>query len=167
MHNASILQNQRFDITRTITVYPYIHISYESELRDAATLYPLLHLSPNWNEVFSSLTKGAKCPLERIINICRLTDIEDAIKRGNHKSPIAMAKVLKYLVSKDVDLGFQLPSTISSIKNTLVLHHTAIYRNKPSTSKATTYQNTAQPTTNNSGFPPNLRSTTDSKEKHS
>ena len=115
-HNAAILQKYDYDITKVISAYPHSHISYGSEFRSASTLHPLLHKSPFWESVCNSLTKGAKYPLDRISNKRRLADIEDALGRGNHKSAKTLAPTLKKLVAKEVHQGFQLPTTIDSIK---------------------------------------------------
>ena len=117
-HNAKILQRYDYDMTRVIADHPNSHISYGSEFRPTKVLHPLLHKSPFWEEVSTSLDKGAKYPLTRISNPRRLQDIEDALLRGNHKSVKSNPGILNSLVSKEVKLGFQLPTTIESIKLT-------------------------------------------------
>ena len=95
--------------------FPNSHISYGSESRSVDILRPLLHLSPFWGSIHSFLSKGARYPLSRISNQRRLQDIEDAIKRGNHKSAKSSPSTLCDLVSKDISRGFQLPISLKAL----------------------------------------------------
>jgi len=74
--NANLLKRFIYDMTRAIITHPNRHISYGSEFRSASVRAPLLHLSPFWDEINLSLSKGAKYPLERINNAKRRTDLE-------------------------------------------------------------------------------------------
>ena len=78
-HNASILKHYNHDMTRVIADHPNSHISYGSEFRPTEVLYPLLHKSPFWEDVSTSLDRGAKYPLTRISYTRRLKDIDDAL----------------------------------------------------------------------------------------
>ena len=115
IHNAKILSQYNYDITRLISAHPNSTISYGSEFRASTALRPLLHRSPLWPTVLAILDDGAKYPLERISNSRRLQDLTEAIQRGNHKSAISEPKILRKLISKDVTAGFQLPTTIESM----------------------------------------------------
>ena len=116
LHNSSILQTHNYDMTRVIGAHLNSNISYGSEFRSVTTLAPLLHRSPFWNDIKSSLSKGARYPLERISNSRRRSDLEEAITRGNHESAKANTPVLTKLLKKDVNLAFQLPVTIDAIR---------------------------------------------------
>ena len=63
------------------------------------------------------MEKGARFPLERINNKRRKIDNEEAIARGNHKSAKQNLPILKGMVSKEVEVGFQLPIPIDCIHN--------------------------------------------------
>ena len=116
IHNSSILENHNYDMTRVIGAHPNSNISYGSEFRSISTLAPLLHRSPFWNKIKSSLSKGARYPLERISNTRRRKDLEEAIVQGDHKSARSNIPVLTKLLKKDVHLAFQLPITINAIR---------------------------------------------------
>ena len=111
-YNATILASHSFDITRLIIAYPNSNISYGSEFRTSSILAPILVRSPLWPSISSILDKWAKYPLDRISNIRRLSDLEEAIYRGNHKSAVCEPTILRKLINKDVTAGNQLPTTV-------------------------------------------------------
>ena len=122
-HNATILESHNYDLTRTIAAYPNSHISYGSEFRTSTVLHPLLSKSPLWPAISSILNKGAKYPLDRLSNKRRKADLEEALTRGNHKSAKSEPKILTKLIQKDVTAGYQLPTTIASLRK---IPHTCI-----------------------------------------
>ena len=72
-------------------------------------------MRPYWSDVRDSLDNGACYPLKRLSTHQQITDLEESIKRGNHKSTIDSPKILDKLINKDVQSGFQLPTTIDSL----------------------------------------------------
>ena len=115
-NNETILALYKYDLTRMIPGHPSSHISYGSEFRPWRALAPLLHLSPHWADVKDTLSNGARYPLQRLSPKRRLQDLEEAIIRGNHKSATDSPNILDKLIKKDVDAGFQLPTTINSLR---------------------------------------------------
>ena len=114
-HNEKILESFDFDLTKAIAANPNSNISYGSEFCNPTILDPLLHKHPLWQRVRKSLTHGAKFPLKRLNNKRRLQDLEDAIKRGNHKSAKIHENILMDMVNEEVLHGFQLPTTVESL----------------------------------------------------
>ena len=117
INNAKILAQYQYDLSRMIPGHPGSHISYGSEFRPWETLLPLLHKSPHWLDVKDTIKNGARYPLKRLSPQRRMQDLEEAILRGNHKSATAEPTVLTKLIKKDVDAGFQLPTTIDSLRS--------------------------------------------------
>ena len=116
-HNATILQQYDYDMTRVISAMNNSHIGYGSEFRPVSIFQSIFQKIPFWKEVQLTLSRVAKYPLERISNQCRLIKLEESICRGNHQSAVKNPVVLNKLIDKEAKMGFQLPITIDSIRN--------------------------------------------------
>ena len=103
-------------MTRTIAANPNSRISYGYEFRTVEVLEPLLHKTPLWKSVSEILFKEAKYPLERINNSRRKLDLEESLRRGNHHSAKKDPSILTKLIQKDVNTGFQIPTTTNSLQ---------------------------------------------------
>ena len=110
-------------MTSTIAANPNSHISYGSEFRTIEVLQPLLQKKNLWKAVSEILSKGAKYPLERINNSRRKSDLEESLRRGNHQSAKKDPSILTKLIQKDINAGFQLPTTPNSLRK---MPHTCI-----------------------------------------
>ena len=102
-------------MTRTISANTNSNISYGSEFRTVEVLEPLLHKIPLRKAVSEILVKGAKYPLERINNSRRISDLEESLQQGNHQAAKKESSILTKLIQKDVNAGFQLPTTTNSL----------------------------------------------------
>ena len=122
-HNNYILQSHNFDMTRTIAANHNSHISYRSEFRTVEVLEPLLQKIPLWKSVSEILVKGAKYPLERINSSRQKSDLEESLQWWNHQSAKKDPSILTKLIQKDVNAGFQLPTTTNSLHK---MPHTCI-----------------------------------------
>ena len=122
-HNNYILQSHNFDMTRTIAANHNSHISYRSEFRTVEVLEPLLQKIPLWKSVSEILFKGAKYPLERINSSRQKSDLEESLQWWNHQSAKKDPSILTKLIQKDVNAGFQLPTTTNSLHK---MPHTCI-----------------------------------------
>ena len=58
-HNANILKDHDYDMTKVILAYKNSHIDYLSEFQSPSILEPLLNRSPFWEEVKKSLSMGS------------------------------------------------------------------------------------------------------------
>ena len=90
-------------------------VTYGSEFKPVHVLEPLLGRHPLWSAFRSILEHGASYPLRPIDNTSRLQDIQDAIKRGNHKSAIANSDLIKAMMTTEVENGYALPIPIDVI----------------------------------------------------
>ena len=113
--NSKIIAEHNYDLTKVINAFSNSHMAYGSEFRNHAILDKLLHKSPHWLDVKRSLSKGSRYPLERINNRRRHQDLQDAVKRGNHKFTKTNLPKLIEIVDGEVQRGFQLPITVASV----------------------------------------------------
>jgi len=104
-------------MTWAISAHPNSHISYDSEFLLLIILASLLYLSPLWDKINSSLSKGEKYPLARISNARRCTDLEEAIVRVNHTAKLDTSN-LKNTLFKEALLVFQLHVIVNAVQKT-------------------------------------------------
>jgi hypothetical protein len=60
-------------------------LGYGSEFRKGNTLFPLLRYHPLWPQIKQLLLEGSKWPTTPIPEECRIANLNEAIKFGNHK----------------------------------------------------------------------------------
>ena len=92
-------------------------LGFGSKFRPVKTLEPLLAKHPNWPCLKQILISGSSWDLEDLDEEKRLSDLKEAITRGNHKGAKEKPAELKKLVKKDVDYGFAVPIPTSKITN--------------------------------------------------
>ena len=109
VHNWEILAQFDLDIQRAITSQARSPLSIGSEFRDLHLLQPLLSYHPLWSRFAMLLTKGVEFPLLPLTEEQRLTDLALAMSRGNHSSAKSKSDVVKKLLIKEVERGWQLP----------------------------------------------------------
>ena len=155
-------------MTKTIAANPNSHISYGSELRTVEVLEPLLHKIPLWKAVSEILVKGAKYPLERINNWRKQSDPEEYLRRGNHQSAKKDPSILTKLIRKDINAGFQLPTTtnyLRKIPHACIALYGEIHQHKID-EQAIIFLFWGQHTTNHSSSPLVHQWTAESKQKN-
>ena len=74
-------------------------------------------MSPLWDKINSSLSKGEKYPLARISNARRCTDLEEATIRVNHTAKLDTCN-LKNTLFKEALLVLQLHVTVNAVQKT-------------------------------------------------
>ena len=119
-HNSNILARNEFDLEQTLgKLAPGTHLEYGSEFRPTSDLEPLLCNHELWPRTKQLLEKGAEIPLKEMPEGVEKADLDKGLVRGNHKGAKIQQKLLRQLISKDIEHAFALPitkQTASSIK---------------------------------------------------
>ena len=114
-HNSSII-SKHGGLAQAIAAQPNSCVSFGSEFRPVEVLAPLFKNHPLWGRMSSHLEDGASYPLEPIDEDDRILDVQEAIKRGNHKSTEKRREVFVKQVSDEISRGFYLPVSLDFIK---------------------------------------------------
>ena len=86
VHNDKALASHEHDLTRLIAANPNTEISCGVEFRSPFTLQPLLGRHHWWPHLSKSISLGVRVTFTKISESKRMSDLEEAIERGNHKS---------------------------------------------------------------------------------
>lgn len=109
-----LLKNNR-DLGLALDTQQDTPLGYGSEFRKVPVLEPLLCNHPNWARLKGILTSGSTWELEDISEEERMSDLNEALARGNHKGAKQKPDKLMKLVQKDVDYAFGLVIPLEKI----------------------------------------------------
>jgi hypothetical protein len=114
--NFLVLKSFDFNIGRAIEAQAKSPVGYGLEFRKGGILFPLLQNHPLWPCMKDLLEFGSCWPTEPIPEKDRITDLDKALKFGNHKGATTQPELLLKLVSGDVKHGYALPLPLNKIK---------------------------------------------------
>jgi hypothetical protein len=90
-------------------------LGYRSEFSMPSVLEPLFSKHPNWPRLRQCLTVGSDWVLDELSEEQRVSDLKEAIERGNHKGAVNDPEQLKKLVNKDVTYAYTLPIALDKV----------------------------------------------------
>jgi hypothetical protein len=111
-----VLKSFNLNIGRAIKAQAKSPVGYGLEFRKGGTLFPLLQNHPLWQGMKDLLEFGSCWPTEPIPKKDRITDLDKALKFGNHKGATTQPELLLKLVSGDIKHGYTLPLPLNKIK---------------------------------------------------
>ena len=117
MKKYLFLKRHKLDLKSALESQKSTPLWYGSEFRETSVLEPLLKHHPNWNRLKKILVEGSNWELEELSEEDRLSDLQEALERGNHKGATSQPKKLIELVVKDVEYGYALTLPLDRVKN--------------------------------------------------
>jgi hypothetical protein len=114
-YNWKILCNNNMNLPE-LSQRNYNPLMPGTEFRPASILEPIFLGHPLWDETKSLLVHGATAPIQELSEEQRLTDLEDALNYGNHKSAIKQKVHLLKELESEVTQGWQLPLALDAIR---------------------------------------------------
>jgi hypothetical protein len=109
LHNAIVLENYNFDLSKAVLDQQDSQVSFGSEFRKPEELKELLLHHPYWKHLKTILLYGATFPLNQISPEDRRQDLLFHHERGNHKSASKYRPILDKLIMEDIRRVFALP----------------------------------------------------------
>jgi hypothetical protein len=94
-------------------------LGYGSEFWKGDMSCPLLHLHPNWECFEKLLNNGLDWPLEDILELDCMDNVNKALTFGNHKGASSNPVLLLLLMSNDSIHGFIVPFPLEKMANIL------------------------------------------------
>ena len=117
-HNSKILEQKRWDLEEALRVAaPGTHLQYGSEFRPVSDLEPLLEENELWPKTKAMLQHGVKIPIDNLPEEVAKEDLSKGLVRGDHKGATKQTKLLKQLITKDIEHAFALPITQKCAEN--------------------------------------------------
>ena len=113
--NFCILARHRKNLGKAIKRQCNSPIGYGSEFRAPETLAQIFSSHPNWTRMEKILREGSSWPLEELDSDAKKSDLEEALRFGNHKGAENNPELLQKLIAKDVKHGYALPIPLSEI----------------------------------------------------
>jgi hypothetical protein len=108
-HNASLLREVDYDMTRFLATQRGSTLDFGAEFRSVESLRPLLGRHPNFEELATVLTSGMPYRYaQEIDEEARFKEMSALIARGNHKSAQSNPEQVGKLLAKDVVHGFSM-----------------------------------------------------------
>ena len=108
-HNWKILEKYDLDVGIALQHQAGTPLAFGSEFRTCELLEPVTSHHPLWPKLRQWLTDGVTFPLKTLNETERMSDLNLAILRGNHKSAKIAITSVKKLLHKEVERGWQLP----------------------------------------------------------
>lgn len=126
-HNHKIIAAHNYDLEKVIASQNgFTTLSMGSEARPVTQTDKLFSHHPSYPLYRWNTTHGIDYPLQELDEDTRLTELEQQLTRGNHKSalePDAKQYVDKAMIS-DIELGYGIPMTMECVKE---LKHAEVY----------------------------------------
>ena len=116
-YNTNMMKSVDFNMN-TATQHPTnTALTYGSEFRPTSLIEPLLSLHPDWHKIKDTIENGVTYPLTPITEDDRLSDIQNLIERGNHKSALVPENeaALDKAFNKEVRYSWAIPILPSCI----------------------------------------------------
>jgi hypothetical protein len=108
-HNWAILEKYNLDVDLALQHQASTPLGFGSEFRTLELLAPITGHHPLWPRLHTWLKEGASFPLKPLAESDRVSDLNNAILRGNHKSAKQNMEAVQHLLHKEVVRGWQLP----------------------------------------------------------
>ena len=108
-HNWAVLERYDLDLHKALQNQTRTQLAFGSEFLSVPLLEPLVGHHPLWPRLRRWLVKGAEFPLQPISEDDRVSDLNMALIRGNHKSAKLAIERVQELLHKEVLRGWQLP----------------------------------------------------------
>jgi hypothetical protein len=115
-HNAALLRDVDYDMTRFFENQRGSTLDFGAEFRPVNMLRPLLGHHPNFEELATVITSGMPYRYAQSLDEdARIDELTAMIARGNHKSAQANPEQVGKLLSKDVSHGFSMVVPVSLV----------------------------------------------------
>ena len=106
--NFSKLAESDFDLEGLLNPNERCATNYGSEFKTPVELEGLLSRHPRWNDLKEKLEKGCEYHLEDLPEDERVQDLQERVRRGNHKSAVKHDSFLSDAMKKEVEKGWAL-----------------------------------------------------------
>ncbi len=116
-HNARLLKAHHYSMDVLISPHQATTLTYGSEFRPIAQLEGVLGKDPHFPQLRTILTEGMDFRFNRTLRETeRITELEQILSRGNHKSAEDEPDAVARLLAKDVTHGFSMPLSLDIVK---------------------------------------------------
>ena len=106
--NFNQLAKSNFDLGSLLNPSDRCATSYGSEFKTPSELGGLLAKHPRWKDLKEKLEKGCEYYLEDLPEEDRVKDLQERVRRGNHKSAERHCEFLSDAMKKEVEKGWAL-----------------------------------------------------------
>lgn len=117
LQNYLVLLKHNLSLESALNAQQDTPLGYGSEFRPVSVIEPLFEKHPMWPRLKQILTSGSSWQLEDLSEEERLSDLKEAIARGNHKGAKEKQEKLFKLGDKDVKYGFALTVPTNKLLN--------------------------------------------------
>ena len=107
--NFALLRRANMDFPRFLREFGGTTCAIGSEFKPVAILEQVFGRHPLWFRARVTLVEGVDPDCDSLTEEERLSDLEEALSRGNHKSASSRPTVLEKLMSNDITYGYGVP----------------------------------------------------------
>ena len=103
--NLSVLREHGMNLSKALKAQEGSPLDYGSEFRPIHKLERIFKNHPNWDRIKKILEEGSDWPLKHLSKKERRSDLEEALRFGNHKGASSNQTLLHKLAEKDISFA--------------------------------------------------------------